>query len=76
MRRKFFSSTPRLNSATNCRDSVAKIDNEFTLKRLGRAKGQIVLRAKNKAYPVIRPNGEVEIFGGCGAVSEVLTGAV
>jgi hypothetical protein len=31
---------------------------------------------KNKAYPVIRPNGEVEIFGGCGAVSEVLTGAV
>ena len=42
---------------------VAIIDNEFTLKRLGREKGQIVLRPENKAYPVIRPKGDLEIFG-------------
>jgi repressor LexA len=42
---------------------VAIIDNEFTLKRLGREKGQIVLRPENKAYPVIRPKGDIEIFG-------------
>ncbi len=35
----------------------------FTLKRLGREKGQIVLRPENKAYPVIRPKGDLEIFG-------------
>jgi repressor LexA len=42
---------------------VAIIDNEFTLKRLAREKGQIVLRPENKAYPVIRPKGDLEIFG-------------
>jgi len=42
---------------------VAIIDNEFTLKRLGREKGKIVLRPENKAYPVIRPKGDLEIFG-------------
>jgi repressor LexA len=42
---------------------VAIIDNEFTLKRLGREKGQLVLRPENKAYPVIRPEGNLEIFG-------------
>ena len=33
---------------------VAIIDNEFTLKRLDKEKGRIVLRPENKAYPVIR----------------------
>lgn len=42
---------------------VAILDNEFTLKRFGREKGRVVLRPENKAYPVIRPMGEAEIFG-------------
>lgn len=42
---------------------VAIIDNEFTLKRLGRERGRVVLRPENKAYSVIRPKGELEIFG-------------
>ena len=48
------------------------MDNEFTLKRLARERGRVVLRPENKAYlpaccaqagPVIRPKGELEIFG-------------
>jgi repressor LexA len=42
---------------------VAIIDNEFTLKRYGREKGRVVLRPENKAYPVIRPKANAEIFG-------------
>jgi len=42
---------------------VAILSNEFTLKRFGREKGRVVLRPENKAYPVIRPKGELEIFG-------------
>ncbi|MBI3919757.1 MAG: repressor LexA [Betaproteobacteria bacterium] len=42
---------------------VAIIDNEFTLKRLDREKGHIVLRPENKAYPIIRPKDDTEIFG-------------
>ncbi len=42
---------------------VAIVDNEFTLKTLGREKGQFVLYPANKAYPTIRPEGELEIFG-------------
>jgi SOS regulatory protein LexA len=42
---------------------VAILENEFTLKRFGREKGRVVLRPANKAYPVIRPTGEAEIFG-------------
>lgn len=42
---------------------VAIVDNEFTLKRLDKEKGRFVLRPENKAYPVIRPKGELEIFG-------------
>ena len=42
---------------------VAIVDNEFTLKRLDREKGQIVLRPENKAYPIIHPSGSLEIFG-------------
>jgi repressor LexA len=39
------------------------VDNEFTLKRLDRERSRVVLRPENKAYPVIRPKGELEIFG-------------
>lgn len=42
---------------------VAIIDNEFTLKRLDREKGRFVLRPANKAYAVIRPTNDLEIFG-------------
>jgi SOS-response transcriptional repressor LexA len=42
---------------------VAIIDNEFTVKTLDREKGQFVLKPANKAYPVIRPRGQMEIFG-------------
>ncbi len=42
---------------------VAIIDNEFTLKTLGREAGQFVLYPANKAYPTIRPKGHLEIFG-------------
>ena len=42
---------------------VAIVDNEFTLKRLDRERGRIVLRPENKSYPVIRPKGKLEIFG-------------
>ena len=51
-------------SSVNVGDIViAILDNEFTLKRFGREKGRAVLRPENKAYPVIRPKGELEIFG-------------
>jgi SOS regulatory protein LexA len=42
---------------------VAILDNDFTLKRYAREKGRVVLRPENKAYPVIRPKGDAEIFG-------------
>ena len=42
---------------------VAIVDNEFTLKTLGREKSQFVLLPANKAYPVIRPKGQLDIFG-------------
>ena len=42
---------------------VAILDNDLTLKRFGREKGRVVLRPENKAYPVIRPKGNAEIFG-------------
>ena len=42
---------------------VAVVDNEFTLKRLDRERGRVVLKPENKSYPVIRPKGALEIFG-------------
>ena len=42
---------------------IAIVDNEFTLKTLSKEKGQFVLLPANPAYPVIRPKGELEIFG-------------
>lgn len=42
---------------------VAIVDNEFTLKTLGREGKQFVLLPANPAYPVIRPKGELEVFG-------------
>lgn len=42
---------------------IAIVDNEFTLKILGKEKGQFILKPANPAYPVIRPMGDLEIFG-------------
>lgn len=42
---------------------IAIVDNEFTLKTLGREKGEFVLLPANPAFPVIRPKGNLEIFG-------------
>ena len=42
---------------------VAIVEGDFTLKRLGREKGRMVLIPENKAYPVIRPKEDLEIFG-------------
>jgi repressor LexA len=42
---------------------VAIVDNEFTLKTLGKDRNEFVLLPANKAYPTIRPKGKLEIFG-------------
>ncbi len=42
---------------------VAIVDNEFTLKTLDKERGHFILRPANQAYPVIRPQGTLEIFG-------------
>lgn len=42
---------------------VAIVDDEFTIKYLERDRGNFVLKPANKAYPVIRPKGNLEIFG-------------
>ena len=51
-------------STANVNDLVvAIVEGDFTLKRLGREKGRMVLIPENKAYPVIRPKDDLEIFG-------------
>lgn len=42
---------------------VAIVDNEFTLKTLASERGKFILRPANQAYPIIRPQGTLEIFG-------------
>lgn len=42
---------------------VAIVDDEFTLKELATERGQFILKPHNKAFPVIRPKGKLEIFG-------------
>ncbi len=42
---------------------VAIVDDNFTLKTLDRENGEFILRPANPAYPVIRPYGNLEIFG-------------
>lgn len=42
---------------------IAIVDNEFTLKELIVEKGKFALKPHNPAYPVIRPRGQLEIFG-------------
>ena len=42
---------------------VAIVDGQFTLKRLDIERGQFILKPENMAYPVIRPEGALEVFG-------------
>jgi repressor LexA len=42
---------------------VAIVDDEFTLKELALEGNRFVLKPHNPAYPVIRPQGELEVFG-------------
>ena len=42
---------------------IAIVDDEFTLKTPGKEKGIFVLIPANPAYPIIRPQGDLEIFG-------------
>jgi repressor LexA len=42
---------------------IAIVDNDFTLKYLAQESGKFVLKPANPAYPVIRPKGNLEIFG-------------
>lgn len=52
------------NVTANVSDLViAIVDNEFTLKTLAREDGKFILEPANPAYPVIRPRGQLEIFG-------------
>jgi len=42
---------------------VAIVDDDFTLKTLGKENGKFILRPANANYPVIYPKGSLEIFG-------------
>jgi len=42
---------------------VAVVDDEFTLKELARERGKFILKPHNAEFPVIRPQGRLEIFG-------------
>jgi SOS regulatory protein LexA len=42
---------------------IAIVDGQFTLKTLDLERGRFILKPENKAYPIIRPEGELEIFG-------------
>lgn len=42
---------------------VANVEGEFTLKRLARERGRLILRAENPRYSALRPRGDFQIFG-------------
>ena len=42
---------------------VAIVDNDFTLKTLDKEGNKFILRPANAAYPVIYPQGSLEVFG-------------
>jgi SOS regulatory protein LexA len=51
------------NTAQRGEIVIAIVDNQFTLKRLDLERGRYILRPENKAYPIIRPEAAMEIFG-------------
>jgi repressor LexA len=42
---------------------IANVDNEFTLKELVREKGQYALKPHNQKYPLIQPQGSLQVIG-------------
>ncbi|OGT87745.1 MAG: repressor [Gammaproteobacteria bacterium RIFOXYA12_FULL_61_12] len=42
---------------------IAIVDDEFTLKELAKEKERFILKPHNIGYPVIRPKGDLEIYG-------------
>ena len=53
-----------VSSTANTGDIVvATIDDEFTVKTLGKKRGKPVLLPANDSYPIIRPKGSLKIFG-------------
>ena len=42
---------------------IANVDNEFTLKELVREKGQYALKPHNQKYPLIHPQGGLQVIG-------------
>ncbi len=52
------------NKTANTGDFViAIVDNEFTLKELGTERGRFILKPHNRAFQVIRPKNDLEIYG-------------
>lgn len=52
------------NKTANAGDFViAIVDDEFTLKELATEKDRFILKPHNRAYPVIRPKKDLEIYG-------------
>jgi len=53
-----------ISSTANTGDIVvAAIDDEFTVKTLGKKRGKAVLLPANDSYPVIQPEGSLKIIG-------------
>ena len=53
-----------IGSTANTGDIVvAAIDDEFTVKTLGKKRGRAILLPANDSYPVIQPEGSLEIIG-------------
>ncbi len=42
---------------------IANVDNEFTLKELVRERGQYALKPHNQKYPLIHPQGSLQVIG-------------
>ena len=42
---------------------IANVDNEFTLKELVRDRGQYALKPHNQKYPLIHPQGNLQVIG-------------
>ena len=51
------------STANNGDIVVAAIDDQFTVKTLGKKRGKAVLLPANDSYPVIRPKESLEIIG-------------
>ena len=51
------------STANNGDIVVAAVDDQFTVKTLGKKRGKVVLLPANDSYPIIRPKESLEIIG-------------